>query len=308
MNFSIQRQVTTTVSLQAAYVNTLAHRIPVSEDVNYPLLLAGATTGNVDNRRPYLPTILGSIGLSKSILNSAYHGLQITGEKRFSRNFSAKGFYTFGKSLDFIDSQRSTAQVATDWNNIGLDRGRTVNDHRHNFVVSGIWQLNYFRSSPLLVRTIAGGWSVTAISTMRSGTPLTITAGSDRNFNGTNNDRADLIGVPFLDPNRPRNQVVDQWFNPAAFSNVTQAANSFDGTAGRSIIDGPGLKNVDLGIYRDFRIAERKSLTFRAEMSNAFNLVNLSNPGTNAGSSSTFGKISTANAMRQVQLGLRFAF
>jgi hypothetical protein len=43
-------------------------------------------------------------------------------------------------------------------------------------------------------------------------------------------------------------------------------------------------------------------------MSNAFNLVNLSNPGTNAGSSSTFGKISTANAMRQVQLGLRFAF
>ena len=39
------------------------------------------------------------------------------------------------------------------------------------------------------------------------------------------------------------------------------------------------LKNVDLGIYRDFRITERKSLTFRAEMSNAFNLVNLSNPG-----------------------------
>jgi len=43
-------------------------------------------------------------------------------------------------------------------------------------------------------------------------------------------------------------------------------------------------------------------------MSNAFNMVNLSNPRTNAGSSSTFGKITTANPMRQVQLGLRFAF
>jgi len=143
---------------------------------------------------------------------------------------------------------------------------------------------------------------------MRAGTPLTITAGSDRNFNGTNNDRADLIGNPFLDPNRPRSQVVDQWFNTATFSSVTQAANGYDGTAGRSIIDGPGLKNVDLGIYRDFRVSERKSLTFRAEMSNAFNLVNLSNPGTNAGSPSNFGKITTANPMRQVQLGLRFAF
>jgi hypothetical protein len=64
---------------------------------------------------------------------------------------------------------------------------------------------------------------------------------------------------------------------------------------------------VDLGIYRDFR-TERKSFTFRAEMSNAFNLVNLSNPGTNAGSTSTFGKTATTNAMRQAQLGLRFAF
>src|SRR5713226_693290 len=131
---------------------------------------------------------------------------------------------------------------------------------------------------------------------MRSGTPLTVTAGSDRNFNGTNNDRADLIGAPFLDPNRPRSQVVDQWFNTAAFSSITQAVNSYDGTAGRGIIDGPGLKNVDLGIYREFRISEGKSLMFRTEMSNAFNLVNLSNPGTNAGASATFGKITTGNA------------
>ena len=89
---------------------------------------------------------------------------------------------------------------------------------------------------------------------------------------------------------------------------MTQAANGFDGTAGRGIIDGPGYKNVDLGIYREFRIAEGKSVMFRTEMSNAFNLVNLGNPGTTAGTSSTFGRISSGNPMRQVQLGLRFRF
>src|SRR6266478_5201466 len=140
--------MTSTVSMQMAHVSTLAHRIPVSEDLNYPILTTGATTNNVDTRRPYLPNVLGTIGLSKSVLNSAYHGLQITGEKRFSRSFSVKGFYTFGKSLDFIDSQRSTAQVATDWNNIALDRGRTTYDHKHNFVLSGIWRLDYFRTTP----------------------------------------------------------------------------------------------------------------------------------------------------------------
>jgi len=95
------------------------------------------------------------------------------------------------------------------------------------------------------------------------------------------------------------------WFNTAAFSRNAQATNGFDGTAGRVIIDGPGLKNVDMGIYRDFRIMEEKTLTYRLEMTNAFNLVNLSNPSTGANSSATF---STANTMRLIQMGLRLRF
>jgi len=94
----------------------------------------------------------------------------------------------------------------------------------------------------------------------------------------------------------------------AAFSSVTQARNNFDGTSGRGIMDGPGFKKVDMGIYRDFRIQEQKKLTFRMEMSNAFNIVNLSNPATGSNATATFGRISTANQMRLVQLGLRFTF
>jgi hypothetical protein len=171
-----------------------------------------------------------------------------------------------------------------------------------------VWDLNYFRTTPAFVRAIAGGWSIAAIASFRSGLPLTVTTGSDNNFDGTTNDRPDLVGNPYLDPNRPRNQVVDQWFNTAAFSKTTQALNKYDGTAGRNIIDGPGMKNVDMTIARSFRLTERKSLQFRGEATNALNLVNLSNPGTNANTTSTFGKITTANAMRQMQLGLKLVF
>src|SRR6185369_10218892 len=83
MNFAIQRQVARNASFTVAYVNNLTHRIPVSPDQNYPILTASATTGNVNQRRPYLPNVLSSVGLTKSLLNSAYHGLQITGDKRF---------------------------------------------------------------------------------------------------------------------------------------------------------------------------------------------------------------------------------
>src|SRR4051794_18815963 len=237
MNVSVQRQLRRDTSVTVSYVGNLTHRIPVSPDLNYPVLTAGATTANVNQRRLYLPGILSTILVTKSILNSAYHGLQMTAEKRMSRNFSVKGYYTFGKGLDYINTQSSQEQVATDWNNIALDRGRANNDRTHSAVISGIWDLRYVGHAPRVVRAIAGGWSLSGIATFRSGLPLTITAGSDRNFDGTNNDRADLVGNPWLDPNRSRSEVVSAWFNTAAFSSVTQAIHSFDGTAGRNIID-----------------------------------------------------------------------
>jgi hypothetical protein len=305
MNFSVERQVGKDMSFQGAYVSTLTHRIPINVDLNYPALTANATTSNVDLRRPYLPGILSVVGTTKSILNSAYHGAQFTGSKRFSHNFSVKGFYTFSKGIDVVNTQNSTTQTATDWSNIGLDRGRANNDRTHSFVVSGIWDLRYFRGAPLLVRTLAGGWSISAISTMRSGTPLTITSGVDTNLDGNSGDRANLIGDPYLYPHRSRSAVVAAWFNTAAFGPVQ---SGHDGTSGRNIFDGPGLKNVDLGIFREFHPQERMRLMFRAEMTNAFNLVNLGNPGTSLNSTSTFGKITTGQPMRQVQLGLRLTF
>ena len=156
--------------------------------------------------------------MTKSILNSAYHGLQVTGSKRLSNNFSVKGYYTFSKGIDYVNTQNSTLQTATDWNNIALDRGRANNDRTHSIVLSGVWSLNYFRYMPKAVRAVAGGWSLSAIASMRSGSPLTITSGVDNNLDGKTGDRANLIGNPVLDPNRPRNEVVAQWFNTEAFS------------------------------------------------------------------------------------------
>ena len=49
-------------------------------------------------------------------------------------------------------------------------------------------------------------------------------------------------------------------------------------------------------------------LQLRAEATNVFNIVNLSNPGTGLNAPATFGKIRTAGDMRQIQLGARLSF
>ena len=106
---------------------------------------------------------------------------------------------------------------------------------------------------------------------------MTITAGQDRNLDGINNDRANLVGDPVLDSGRPREELIEAWFNIAAFANPTSGT---DGTAGRGIIEGPGLRTVDLGLFRDFRLGWQTALQIRMEATNVLNTVNLNNPGT----------------------------
>jgi hypothetical protein len=225
-----------------------------------------------------------------------------------SRRFSFKGFYTFSKALDTVDLQQSNVQsTVQNMRDIAADRGRTATDRRHNFVASSVWDADYFRTAPLPIRILLDHWTLSTIVTMRSGTPLTIGSGGDTNLDGVGGDRADLVGDPHLDPNRPRSEVIRQWFNAGAFR---PPAAGRDGTSGRNILDGPGLKTVDLGLFRNFRLREGMDLQFRGEITNVFNFVNLNNPNTtyNASATSNFGVIQSARSMREVQLGIRLAF
>ncbi len=99
LNFSVEHQFAEDLDVGASYVGSLAHHLPFSNDVNYPLLTPGATASNVDARRPYLPGTLSSIMMLSSDVNSAYHALQITANRRFSRGLLARAYYTYGKSL-----------------------------------------------------------------------------------------------------------------------------------------------------------------------------------------------------------------
>lgn len=308
MNFSLQRQLPGEVVATAAYVGALAHHLPYQQDVNAPVITPGGTGSNANARRPYNSGELARILMLKGIINSAYHALQVTAEKRLSRDVQFKTNYTFSKALDGVDQQQTTAQLTSqDERNLRLERGRSRYNARHVLVMSGNWRINYLKRAWKPLRIAANGWSLSAIATFRSGFPLTVAAGTDANGDGTsNNDRANLVyGVsPYLDPNRPRNEVVAQWFNTAAFERPAQGTV---GNASRAILDGPGMRNLDLGIFRDFRITESKKLTFRAEGKNALNMVNLGNPGLSVGGS-TFGVIRSARDMRVVQLGLRLQF
>jgi hypothetical protein len=173
------------------------------------------------------------------------------------------------------------------------------------------YQPDYFgKSSNGILRSIFNGWSISPIIKMRSGLPFTVINGNvDANLDGvTNTDRAQLVGDPHL-----ANPTAALWFNTAAFAqNRAVTGVATDGNSARNLLYGPGYSTVDLALSRTFRITERVNLTFRGDASNAFNHVNLGQPGSSvpaAGSTSaTFGVITSANSMRKMQFGVRLTF
>ena len=71
---------------------------------------------------------------------------------------------------------------------------------------------------------------------------------------------------------------------------------------------GPGLRNLDFSLFKNFALVERMSLQFRAEAFNMTNTPGFSDPNQNF-NAVAFGQITgTSNAARQVQFGLKLLF
>jgi hypothetical protein len=303
-NITVEKELGKTFSVTASYVGAHGRNLASGVDNNYPVFGPTATTANVNARRPYLPGTIGSATVLSSIFASDYNGLQVSAERRGSR-LTGKAYYSFGRGYEDVDFQGGGLPGVQDAMNLAAERGRNSNDRTHSLVLSGVFKVDYLRTSTSPLRFFARDWTVSAIATFQTGTPLTIGAGTDRNFDGLTNDRADLVGNPELDHSRPIEQVIEGWFNVAAFA---VPAVGTDGNSGRNIIDGPGIRNVDLGIFRDVPLKGRSMFQFRIEATNVFNIVNLNNPGTSLNAPATFGKIRSARNMRQIQLGGRVSF
>jgi hypothetical protein len=176
---------------------------------------------------------------------------------------------------------------------------------KHLFVANWVYNLPFGKGKQLLSNVpafanyIVGGWQVTGISTMRTGTPYSITYTSSLVGFATSG-RANVVGDWHLS-----NPGVNGWFNPAAFA----APAPFTlGNVGRNSMWAPGFWNFDMGFMKNIQFRDRYNLQLRGELYNLFNHPNPSGPNVNLSVPTTFGKTTTFSAARVVSFGLKFAF
>jgi outer membrane receptor protein involved in Fe transport len=296
-NLSIQRELIGEFVVSAAYVGTKADKLPTTRQINPAVFVPGATLATRQQNRLYPE--FESISSFDPIGKSRYHGLELTAKKRFTRGYSILASYTFSKAKDNASSDDGFN--AQDQLNPDDTWGLADPDQRHRMVASFVWELPSPQSGA--AKAVLGSWQFNGIVTLASGTPFSVSSGRDAalNFNTT---RASMVGDPNLPTDRPREELIQMYFDPNVF---VIPANGTLGNTRRNFLIGPGSKNVDLSLFKTLTVWRQVSMQLRFEAFNAFNFVNLGNPRSNIGAANP-GRIDTAGEPRIMQFGLRMTF
>ncbi|MCU1262877.1 MAG: hypothetical protein JWO80_5762, partial [Bryobacterales bacterium] len=186
---------------------------------------------------------------------------------------------------------------------LSREKGNSLFDVRHRFVVSFGYEFARLDSKARAMRLALGGWQLNGIIQAQTGFPLTVIEPNNVSLTSLTN-RPNLA----CDPNAAAPRSVSQYFNTSCFQRLTLAANPGQiGNEGRNVVWGPGFNQVDLSLFKNFAITEQQQLQLRIEAFNAFNHARFSQPGATLGSP-TFGAITAAADGRIFQLAVKYTF
>jgi hypothetical protein len=235
-----------------------------------------------------------------------YNALLVRVEKRLSKGLSAITAFTWSKNLDNI----STGDAAGAPGDPGFqnqycfhcDFGPSASDFGHRLVQSVVYDFPSLGQSALL-KNVTGGWEVSGIFTYQGGFPVTPLIAGDNSETLTYADRPNVVaGVPLYVAG---NHDPAQWFNPAAF---TLAPLGQFGNAGKGVIRGPNLIDLDFAMMKNIRFHERYNIQLRGEVFNLANHPNFASPNSYVNTPSAGSIGSTITTSRQIQIGAKMTF
>ena len=232
-----------------------------------------------------------------------YNGMLLSLERRVASGFSVTTNYTWSHCIGPYAELYSTYGF---WpfdsyrDSTTRDRGNCASDRRNIFNLTALAATPEFANPTL--RAIGTGWRLSGIYRYSSGSPITITAGTDQALTGVRNQFAQQIADnPYGDRSA---EPLTRYFDRDAF---TSPAIGTVGNVGRNSVYGPGTWSLDMALSRIFTLGENHTLEFRTEAYNVTNSFRPTNPSGNR-RSSRFGQIRNSREPRILQFAVKYAF
>ncbi len=319
-NFNIQQDIAPNTVLQVGYAGSRGVHLPYFTN-DFDMVLPTSTpqayvwpTGGT-RLNPNVGQISGTMWNSDSI----FHALEVQVTRRFSKGLQAGLSYEWGKIIDSGSASAFSDNYANSAPRLFFDerngRGLADFDIRQNFTFNYIWEIPNLKAGPRPLRWAVNGWQWGGVLHLATGEPFTprIT-GDPLGMKGDQFDRPDVAVGPgcsgsLVNSGNPLHYIKTQCF---AFPTPS---NRF-GDAGRNILTGPGMLNLDTSLFRNIGNSEKFHTQFRAEFFNVLNHTNFASPVVPTNNTSLFGAngapissagviTSTITTSRQIQFGLK---
>jgi hypothetical protein len=253
--------------------------------------------------------------LRANAASSIYHSLQVSGEKRLSKNVSAAIHYTWSAFIDdasdVFNASSGEVAVSQDFYNRRADRARSTYDRPSRFTGNIVYELPFFRSHRGWRQHILGGWQLNSFFMFQSGAPFTVLNGSDPT--GALNGIDSLVGNairPNLNTVLNTSRMTIPQLVAAGGSALysTLPAGLRTGNVGRNTLRADGIGSLDLGFVKNTRIGEGQNMQLLVEMYNATNTRNFGIPESRINSSNFLNQWGTDGGSRRVIAALRYTF
>jgi len=224
-------------------------------------------------------------------------------DRRFSNGFQFTASYALSRFKAFGSDALGLGATVTDLNNLRKEFGPAGLDRTHRFVLSGIYDLPFFRNShDRFKRDFLGGWQLSFISTMFSGQPQSVFLPNFVDLSRTGTFQSYLPGAGPGSIGRNINSVaalnsVITSFNASiptlgdncgADSPTGRCDSNFPGFGDPIVrlallpagtqIGGDSLISQDVRLTKTFSFSERVKLDLIGEVFNIFNIANLTYP------------------------------
>jgi hypothetical protein len=283
----------------------------------------------------------GTILITESQARMNYNSGQVTLRQRPVHGLEYTLNYTFAKSLTNSSGNYAVANTTQNGSTVqnsydlNADWGPSGMDIRHSMNFVGVYHLPFGRGQTYggnankFIDSALGGWTLSTSALIYSGFPVTMFGpGASNTFNTFGFNRPNQYRQLII-----RNRSIDNWWgtDPSAIpcvpdpnTNPTGADNGICaygvaqpftfGNAHNGTERGPGYRQVDLSLFKDFHLwRETHVLGFRADFFNLFNIASYGNPDSGITDGTNFGNISnqggvTRSTARQIQLSLHYAF
>ncbi len=285
-NVAVQQALPGNMSLQLAYVANHGVNMGGNVDINNPSTYGGGATSKPEN------IAFGRTASTQQIFrgfSSNYQSLQAQLNKRFSNGLAFTSAFTWGKGLNYMDGDDGGIKFFINQrrNYAPADYDRTLN-YEQSFTYELPFGRGHSRLNTGIAAVALGGWKLSGIISVVSGTPFTVYAnGGTLNTPGTA-QTANLTGPYKVTHGIGSNT---HWFDTTAFTQPAGCTVSPCqlGNTGRNQFRGPGYIQDNLSVFKSFNLFREAALETRFEAFQLSNTPQFNNPNAGSGSIITAG-------------------